>query len=553
MKLCVLMFLAPLVLPAQAPRTPALPPEPKPEDLGSISGKLLNAVTEEPVRSATFTLFGGAQNYSVITDATGKFIFIDLAPGRYRGLADRPGFARSVYMGRVLKGAEGALTLVRGQTLSDLNLHLMPQAVITGRVSGLDDEPIMGAQVQVLGFTYSLNGKAVTPFGSAMTNDLGEYRVYGLEPGKYLIGASARPPIGYAEQGLGRAWPRKAEEQYITTYYPGVTDISAGALLEIAPGAESRGVNIRLARVRSVPIKGRVVKSDLPDGTGQLQVILASRRAPGGVVSSLNRTVYADPKGAFIFLDVPTGTYDLAAISSQSNATYTTRLQMNVGEEPINDLVVALGPGFTLKGRVRLEGEGGALSPTTRVRLNRFEPHLSPRVAPILAVAEADGTFTIPNVGPDRYELQLNPYPPGYYLKSIRAANRDVMHSGLDLLTGTPATIEIVLSPGAGEISGVVQSAAGKPLANAAVVLMPKELEQRDSFSNYRVIASNPSGAFTLRGIPPGDYKLFAWEAMPDLRYLDPEYVKPFESKSESISIQERSKQSIQLRALDSE
>src|SRR5262249_26376611 len=157
----------------------------------------------------------------------------------------------------------------------------------------------------------------------------------------------------------------------------------------------------------------------------------------------------------------------------QGNTTYTTRMPVTVGEEPIEDLVVPITSGYTLTGRVRLEGEGATLPQNLQIRLIRTDPYFTRAPQTISASLEASGVFMIPHVGPDRYEVQVFAEPPGYYLKSIRTDSRDVQHSGLDLLNGGVEPIEIVLSPAAGEIRGVAENDAGKPVSHAAIVLMP--------------------------------------------------------------------------------
>ena len=82
-------------------------------------------------------------------------------------------------------------------------------------------------------------------------------------------------------------------------------------------------------------------------------------------------------------------------------------------------------------------------------------------------------------------------------------------------------------------------------------MLVPREVERRDSLANYRRSTATQDGAFRLRGLPPGEYKIFAWEIMEDFAYLDPEFLKPLESKGKPITIGEGSRQVVQLRSIE--
>ena len=89
-------------------------------------------------------------------------------------------------------------------------------------------------------------------------------------------------------------------------------------------------------------------------------------------------------------------------------------------------------------------------------------------------------------------------------------------------------------------------------LALAVVALIPQEVERRDFGPYYRRSTADQRGTFTLRGLAPGEYKIFAFEEMNDLRYLDPNFLKPLEGKGETITVREGSRKTVQLRAIDS-
>jgi len=50
-----------------------------------------------------------------------------------------------------------------------------------------------------------------------------------------------------------------------------------------------------------------------------------------------------------------------------------------------------------------------------------------------------------------------------------------------------------------------------------------------------------------LQGIPPGEYELFAWDAIESESYLVPDALAPFESLGRGVSVQEASQNKVEL------
>ena len=186
------LLLLPLALSAQT----------RPDDLCSISGQVTNAVTGEPVRRALvymrrIDMSPGVTNVQVTqsgtTDAAGRFALSGIAPGKYRLSAERSGFLTTQYGSRGPNKAGTLLTLEPGQKSSDMTMRLTPHGVIAGRVLDEEGEPVSNANVQVLRQQYMQGRKELVRTGGGSTNDLGEYRVFGLPPGRYFVSAESAP------------------------------------------------------------------------------------------------------------------------------------------------------------------------------------------------------------------------------------------------------------------------------------------------------------------------------------------------------------------------
>jgi hypothetical protein len=82
----------------------------------------------------------------------------------------------------------------------------------------------------------------------------------------------------------------------------------------------------------------------------------------------------------------------------------------------------------------------------------------------------------------------------------------------------------------------VVLSGPAKIFPGATVVLVP-EARRRQNYALYFVASSNESGRFVIRGVPPGDYKLFAWESIPSFAYQNAAFLAKYEERGRSINV----------------
>ncbi|MGZ5545464.1 MAG: MSCRAMM family protein, partial [Limisphaerales bacterium] len=257
------------------------------EEKCSVEGTVVNAFTGEPLKKVHLTLRPldqpNAAPYGANTDAAGHFLMDQLDPGRYTFSGSRNGFITQSYSPDGNLRHSTSLTLAKGQELKELVFKLTPQGVISGRVLDEDGEPLADVFIQPMVFQYQRGKRQLTPAGGTSTNDLGEFRLHNLRPGKYLLGATWRNLGATPERIVGSTKTAAlADEGYVTTYHPSAINPSNANEVEVAPGAQVNGINITLARARTVRIRGHV---SLPGG-----------KVPRGFFVSLM------PQGSFGFL-----------------------------------------------------------------------------------------------------------------------------------------------------------------------------------------------------------------------------------------------------------
>lgn len=166
------------------------------------------------------------------------------------------------------------------------------------------------------------------------------------------------------------------------------------------------------------------------------------------------------------------------------------------------------------------------------------------------ARVQEGGDFEIDNMGAGIYDVELLHLPEGFYMEAAHSGDRNVLDLGLEC-AGKIASLEIVLSPAAATVDGVaLDDKNQRPVAGAIVALVPQEDGRRNRAMYYRTAVADASGQFTLKGIIPGTYKLFAWDDIEPGAYMDPEFMKQWDSKVTAKTLREGALETISLSVL---
>jgi hypothetical protein len=126
----------------------------------------------------------------------------------------------------------------------------------------------------------------------------------------------------------------------------------------------------------------------------------------------------------------------------------------------------------------------------------------------------------------------------------MRLGNEDAL-GGFRLTSDTASVLEVVLTTATGSVEGIALDRAGDPAPNATVVLVP--LSARKQTSLYKFLVTGSDGRFRFSEIPPGDYKLFAWDDIETGAWENAEFVRPFEMRGQPVRVTENSKDSLTL------
>ncbi len=519
----------------------------------TLQGSVVSMVGATPVRKANVRLIPqqpsvGDLGVTTTTDAEGHFSFENLAAGRYLLMVTHSSFVTLGGSGSGALSRTLAYTLAPGQTLKDVLVRLAPAAVVRGRVTDEDGDPVTRAAVQVVSVDASARRQLASP--SATTDDQGEYRVFSVPPGRYYL--KATPGFDLSRMMAGPAKPEA--RSYIPTFYPGTANRETAAPVDLRAGDEV-SLNLTLVRGAVYTVAGMLKNaSGAPVVTGMVMVIQSSSPAGTTMVK----------EGKFE-LRLPPGRYTLMGMGMDEGfqpGSLPTNVHRSivVTEAGLRDVDMVLG-GSTGPGHVagRVRAESGALPETQRLMLmlrplkatSEDEDDPFSAIGGGFATAKNDGTFELNNVAPGSYELVVSTTARGledWYTRSVIVGGRDTVNSGLTV-AGSALQLDVVLSPAGATLEGVVQDRDQHPVPNSIVVLVP-DASRSQHRSLYHTTTTDQGGRFQLRGLEPGDYTVYAWDDIEDETWFNTEAMRRYKDDGVAASVRASERKQIQLRLI---
>jgi hypothetical protein len=520
-----------------------------------IRGRVLSS-SRQPVANATVRVEGPGVDRAVRTDAGGAFSLVGLPAGQYIVQANMERHMPWQY-GQGGPGRSGRpVTFAADQVIDGFEIVLPPGRAISGFVVDEFGEPVLGARVQALQLKYAGGRMVATPAGNpASTDDRGRYRVWGLQPGPYLLSATF----------TGLVATRTGQAPYATIYFPATPVVGEAAPIDVREDATA---NLALVPFPLSEVSGVARDGDaaLVSGTARL---IESRRS--GLVTTTPRSAAVQMDGSFVIRNVPPGEYVLQVRGDGPGRTGLFGTQeLLVGREPV-DVMLKTSYGTNVAGRVVIEGAveercpGGRTSgsPTScfgGTSLFQLMPvALDDRARESTSnVVISNGEFFLTNglFGHTALTLQRAPGD-SWYLKSWTINGADLADTGYDF-GAQPREIsdsEIVLSRNGATIAGRAADAI-KPVDDYFVVVFPVARDLRWPGSRRLAFArSTTTGAFRVSGLPPGDYLIAAVSQLLGTRdggeWQDPDRLLQLEARAERITLAEGQSANVSLRLIE--
>jgi hypothetical protein len=492
---------------------------------------------------------------SVMTDLSGRYEISDLPAGRYTVSAYRAGFV-TISHGQTRPNEMGRPIEVRdGQTVERINFALPRGAVITGRIVDEYGEPVAGASVQPMQMRY-MNGRLQPMMSGGMggmfqTPDTGEFRVWGLAPGEYLIQAN-----------LQNGGPFEADDRagYSTTYYPNASAPTEAQVVRVEVGQTISGIEIMLSPTRTARISGTTIdsrgqplRSGLVMAMQSGEPVMVMRSQPGQI----------KPDGTFTISGVTPGTYTLRANAPPAaGATVPEVLvaTVTVSGADVNDVVLMPLQPATITGRILFDGPPPTPEPTTMRVMVQPKATGMGMPLPMPGPPRIDDDFTFEaKAAPGESVVRVISTGPGFQwtVKSVTHDGRDITEDGFTLASGAAVKgVEVLLTNRMQTISGAVTNERGEVMTNVTVLVFPQDPERWFprpwSMQSSAMGRPDQNGRYSIRArLQPGDYYAVAVEYLDqNRRNGDRGYLEELSRSAVRFSLREEETKALDLRMM---
>ena len=498
------------------------------------------------------------------TDVDGQFEFANLPAGTYRVTASPAQYASQYLsmsygatrpMGPYWPELGQPIELKEGQSLDKVNIALPRGAIITGRVLDENGEPLARVQVYTLGFPPGVS-RGQRYGGGMSTDDLGQFRLWGLSPGEYVVVADARgntfvPP---------NAPPETEEERvgYVTTYYPGTSDEGGAQRVRVKGSEETQGIDIRVGQARLYHVSGFVVDSKGSPLAGANGQLMRRGSAAGGQPGFF---AMADAKGQFQMRNVPPGDYRLVFRQQQMVAPFSSTppepvemasVPISIAGADVDNIMVATSLGTTITGQIVFEA-GPPSGDVTGMRVFASASNMNDGAGvpspPPATVAEGY-TFTLKGL---MGEYVLRTGVVNQFLKSVVVNGEDVTDVAREFKDRDRVTI--TLTSRVSSVEGNVTDTRDVSLVEAGVILFSEDKASWRTTSVWTKRTSlDPKGHFRINGLMPGRYYI---AAVPRQRLnvsggdADVAFFEQLAKEATSIVVGAEEQRTVDLRLLD--
>ena len=512
---------------AQRPQPP--PEQSKPTGTSVFRGRVVAADSNQPLRNATVIAFSDTLRltWATLTNADGRYEMNNLPAGQYAVSATKVNYTWVARGSDRTMGIGAPIRVADGQAVEGLDLQLQRAGVLTGRILDEFNEPVVGARVSVVRFQSVQGQRRLTPGRSTMTNDIGEFRLFGLLPGEWYLSAS------HNMQWLAT----NDRSVYLETYFPGTSNPVEAQELTIVPGQVLSGLAMTLRPVRAARISGVVLDSQgLPIANAD---VIATQRF--GQRLSLGQT-RAGSDGSFVIGGVPPGEYTLRGGLSIALAE-SAMLNLAVTGDDIAGVELIAAPPSLLRGRLVLTSTTDAVARPSTIGMTAFlvegEQGLTWMVdgGQAFATVKDDSTFEIKV--PQGHTVIRLAGTPEWRIKRARLNGVDVTEHGFDVPAGgILSNLDVEVTNIVTQLSGTVATTGdGRP--RNSVILFAQDPKLWGFPSRHVAQAAvDREGRYQVRVIP-GRYYAIALADVDQNEWNTPDFLTTLRDRAVALSIDE--------------
>jgi hypothetical protein len=489
------------------------------QDAAGIEGLAIDAVTRLPMAGVHINMRTAADlAYGAISKQDGHFSIGSMPPELY--------FVAAEYNGYVYVPTDRSVVLKPGERRTDFTVEMTPRASIAGRVLDEFGDPVQNVHVEAIPAT---SGPRLGPFRmTARTDERGQFRMTGV-PGKFYVRTLATNPDEIPEirtDGLG-------PPVYGDTWHPGSESKDRASVVEVAAGRDLNGIDIHLARKRSLTISG--VVTGIPENLGPVRVFLFSNEIT-------TREVVAGWGGKFAVPGVTPGHYRMLAQLDALDALMGSRpLDLQLDGADKTGVSLALEKGEILTGTLEISGDPAppALAEALTVRLESLS--LDDRlnmIQPKGGGVDREGAFRIEQVFPGTFRVRVLPMPENGFVKSVKLDNVETNDDVLDLSRGVGgAGMKVTVSRNGGQVEGPVLGEDGEALHIPFVYVFFATAPEEIDFDRLNPVEAGAK--FKFSGLRPGKYRLMAIDPRQFDGVIGSVGIRTMFSKAQEVEIRE--------------
>jgi hypothetical protein len=520
-----------------------------------IEGIVVDNSLNSPISAASISVAG----FKVSSGVDGRFLLKSVPPGKYQLIASKSGY---VSPHAAFHGSENAgllITIQPNQPVQQLMLRLVRTGAVSGRIYDAEGKGLAQRVVIPYRATYDYDGTVTLkrvltdglsppretsgislltrafpePFalpvvyrarGVALsqTNDLGDFRIVNLEPGRYafyIVPMTNNPPD--------------------PMFYPGVVDRTRADIVDVQSGQQTNLRSITLASTKEATLYARTL--DLTGQRGSSTYVQVRRlESPetllqANIGSSMQTVPCGENARACTKVGpLAAGSYEVEAVISVPGGSFIAATRARI-EMTSDDAVVELpvSRGAILTGKVVARQTDGSVVPVPGLRINLRSPETLPNVAfPI--TSNSTGEFRLNSIPHGVYRVtEVEGVPPHLCLREVLQDERNMTRSELAVV-GSEVSLTVNLASSEVSMDGAVTDVGGQPIHGAIVALIPDDRARGDL---YRSATTDQNGIFELSCIEAGPYRLLAWRELEGKAYRNLEFISSHGEAGQPISV----------------
>lgn len=494
-------------VPAQAQTTPVPGQAAKPAPTAVIRGRITTHPDGKPIARARVMLTRPDRSYAwvTITGADGRYEIAQLEGfDNYMISASKTGYAPRVWGEKQLPEVPTPIRLADGQALDNIDVALAEQLWVSGRILDTDGTPFAGAVVSALRPVFVGDRREMVTVAEIITNDKGEYRLFGLPAGQYYISA--------VDPAFLSTGDHQGPLVYAATFYPGVASPEGATRITLEPGQPRDNIDFPLAIILPARVTGKLTSYDnQPLISGA--VVMSPYRADRAASFTVTR-VDIRPDGNFEFFNVPPGRFIIRSRgeTDADGVTLFGSFTLNVEGRSAAGVDMTLTPGARVEGLIAWEGKAPKPANVSDARVRAPMADGSMFGDALTGNITADDTFLIRGAMVGAHLLRVEGLPEPWHLKAVYFRGQDVTDIPLSFRAGDDIrSLRVVLTDQSTRLDGRLISSEDDDFESYRIVAFPvNALYWRPASRHVKLARPDRDGRFSITGLPPAIYYLAA-------------------------------------------